>query len=261
MKIQQTILFLLLATYVQSQTYVAKNIAEFPLVADRFIGVDDYGSQYYIKGNTLFKKSSQGSYQYSALQLGTLSTADILNPLKLTLFYQGSNTAVILDNTLSEIKRISFSSIENFRNVSHANTANDRRLWIFNTDIQQLEIFDYNTNRIVQQTLPFSEVPLKVVSNFNFCWLLGPTGVSTFNNYGSFLETLPTPGLQSLSQYNGHLLTWNGTDFMYKPPETIDFQKIEIPKIPIKQFSLNDEILYIYDGQKVTSFRLEPPKD
>jgi hypothetical protein len=261
MKIQITILCFLLSAYVQSQTYVALNIAEFPLVADHFIGVDDYGSQYYTKGNALFKKSKQGTYQYSALQLGGISTVDIVNPLKLTVFYQGSNTAVILDNTLSEIKRISFSNIDNFRNVSHATTANDRRLWIFNIDVQQLEIFDYNSNRIVQASRPITTSPDAMTSNFNFCWLLTPSAMSSFNNYGSFLETTSATDLQMLKQYNGHLLSWNGHDFMYKSANKADFQKIEIPKIPVKQFSLNNEILYIYDGQKVTSFRLKPAKD
>ena len=67
MKIQITILCFLLSAYVQSQTYVALNIAEFPLVADRFIGVDDYGSQYYTKGNALFKKSKQGKNEREGL--------------------------------------------------------------------------------------------------------------------------------------------------------------------------------------------------
>lgn len=261
MKTLFALLFFVFSLYAQAQAYIASNIAEFPLEADRFLGIDDYGSHYYTKGNTLYKSSSQGSYQYSALQLGQMATVDILNPLKLTVFYQGSNTAVILDNTLSEIKRISFSNIENFRNVSHATTANDRRLWIFNTDVQQLEVFDYNNNRVVQQTLPVNKPPLKMISNFNFCWLLSATALSTFNNYGSFLETIPFTDHHTIRQHNGDLLSWDGRDFRYKPQENVNFQKIEITKIPVKQFSLNNEILYIYDGQKVTSFLLKPVKD
>lgn len=261
MKTQFTLLFLILSLYVSAQTVIANQIAEFPLEADRFVGVDDYGSQYYIQGNTLFKKNKQNTSQYSALQLGPLSTVDILNPLKITAFYQASNTAVILDNTLSEIKRISFSNIDNFRNVSHATTANDRRLWIYNIDLQQLEIFDYNIQRIVQASRPITTSPQAMTSNFNFCWLLTSSSMSRYNNYGSLLEITPVTERQMLKQYNGHLLSWDGKAFMYKTPNQSDFQKLEIPKIPVKQFSLNNEILYIYDGRKVTSFQLKQAKD
>tara|TARA_R110002051_G_scaffold13435_7_gene45099 strand:+ start:56955 stop:57740 length:786 start_codon:yes stop_codon:yes gene_type:complete len=261
MKTQITLLLFILSLSVSAQSVIVKQIAEFPLEADRFIGVDDYGSQYYIQGNTLFKKSKDNTYQYIALQLGSLSTVDILNPLKITAFYQASNTAVILDNTLSEIKRISFSNIDNFRNVSHATTANDRRLWIYNIDLQQLEIFDYNTQRIIQASRPITISPEAMTSNFNFCWLLTPSSMSRFNNYGSFLESIPVTELQTLRQYNGYLLSWDGIDFKYKRPNQVEFQKIEIPKIPVKQFSLNNEILYIYDGRKVTSFQLKQAKD
>jgi hypothetical protein len=184
-----------------------------------------------------------------------------LNPLKITAFFQASNTAVILDNTLSEIKRISFSNIDNFRNVSHATTANDRRLWVFNIDLQQLEIFDYSTQRIVQVSRPITLSPEAMTSNFNFCWLLTPSSMSRYNNYGSFLETLPVAKVQTLKQYNGNLVSWDGLDFKYKSPDQVEFQKLEIPKIPVKQFSLNNEILYIYDGRKVTSFQLKQAKD
>ena len=85
--------------------------------------------------------------------------------------------------------------------------------------------------------------------------------MSRFNNYGSFLESIPVTELQTLRQYNGYLLSWDGIDFKYKRPNQVEFQKIEIPKIPVKQFSLNNEILYIYDGRKVTSFQLKQAKD
>ena len=231
------------------------------LEAERFLGVDDYNSLYYIKGNTLFKKDDRQLYQFAALQLGPIATVDLINPLKITLYYKDANTVLILDNTLSEIKRLSFTNIENFRNVSHTTTANDRRFWIFNTDTQQLEVFDYNTKKVIQQSLPIEKVPLSVASNFNFVWLLMDTQILALNTYGSFLHSLEHQGILSLRQHNGNLLGWDGQQFFYKPATQAAFLPVDLPKIPVKQFSLNNEILYIYDGQKVTSFRLKPAKN
>lgn len=244
-----------------AQSVKVSPLEEFPLEAERFLGIDDYNSLYYVKGNTLFKKDDRQLYQFAALQLGPIAEVDLINPLKITLFYKDANTVLILDNTLSEIKRLSFTNIENFRNVSHTTTANDRRFWIFNTDTQRLEVFDYNTQKVIQQSLPIEKVPLQIASNFNFVWLLMDTQILALNTYGSFLHTLEHQGFINLKQHNGNLLGWDGQQFFYKPTTQAAFLPLDLPKIPVKQFSLNNEILYIYDGQKVTSFRLKPAKN
>jgi hypothetical protein len=47
----------------------------------------------------------------------------------------------------------------------------------------------------------------------------------------------------------------------YRSLEGNEFLKIEIPEITLKQFSIKDEILYIYNGQNLTSFRLNQSKE
>ncbi|RMB56657.1 hypothetical protein EAX61_13710 [Dokdonia sinensis] len=272
-------LILALGFSLSAQELSPKLLQSTPLDAEVFYGVDDYGAVYYSKNNALFKKGDKNNYQFTALQLGKISSVDIVNPLKITVFYEMSNTALVLDNTLSEITRINFSAIENFRNVSHATTANDRRFWIFNTDLQQLEIFDWNSRKVVVQSPPLQTNALATTSNFNFCWLVTESGLLMFNNYGSAIDSIDLSKIPtdiSLAQANGNVIAFAKSvlseakvaetenlkpKVYYKSSSAEDFVPLKLPDLVIKQLSLNGERLYIYDGLKVTSFSLKPPKN
>lgn len=250
------IFFALYCTTLLGQDLTIEKIGELPLEADRFIAVDKFNALYYIRNNILFKKDDRMLHQFSALQLGELSSVDIVNPLRITLFYESSNTALILDNTLSEIARINFSTIENFRNVSHVTTASDRRFWIYNTDLQQLEIFDWNMEKVITQFPPMKQNALALASNFNFAWVSTEESLFYYNNYGSFLDKMAIKQISHLAQDKGAVLAFAKAELYYKNKQDSSFSKVVIPDLNIQQLSLTGEIIYIYSNQKLTSFRL-----
>ena len=214
----------------------------------------------HIEDNVLYKNDVNNGYQFTALQLGPITSVDILNPLKISVFYEASNTAVILDNTLSEITRINFSTIEDFRNISHVTTNGDKRLWIFNTDLQQLEIVDWNTDQIITQFPPMSVNATMLVTNFNFAWVVNENGIFYYNNYGSFLSKTVLQDITLISQSKGAVILLSQGKLHYKPKESNDFIALDTLDFTIKQLSLNGEILYLYTGQKLITFRLKLPK-
>lgn len=79
-------LFILIPLFAVAQELKVIPIVQIPLVADQFIGVDEYKSLYYIKGNIFHKTSTEKTYQFSDLQLGPISSVDLINPLRITLF-------------------------------------------------------------------------------------------------------------------------------------------------------------------------------
>ncbi len=246
----------------EAQTYSITKLKDFPLKAERFIGVDNFQNIYYTSNNTLYKKSDSNIIEFTALNLGEITSVDLINPLKITIFYRDANTTVILDNTLAEIRRINFSSIEEFRNVSHVTNAGDRRLWIYNTDIQQLEIFDYNQNKVVTEFPPTKQPIEELISNFNVAWTKTVSTVDSFTVYGSYIDSAPFRiNISSIMEYNGSIFAIIEKQLQYREEDKSEFSKIEIPEITIKQFSIKDEILYIYHGQILTSFRLNLSKE
>ena len=256
MKIVLYILILFLTFTSIAQQYNIKLLNEQPLDADTFVGVDDFSALYYIKNNTIFKKSETNTYQFSSLQLGTIASVDIVNPLKISVFYRDSNTTIILDNTLNEITRIDFSNIDNFRNISHARTAGDRQLWVFNTDLQQLEVYDWNQNKIITQFPPQEHNATTMTSNFNFAWVVEKDEISQYNIYGSFVKKITIETPNKISQSRGDLIFVTQKGIFYKEEKTSQFTELFLPDLHHKDSFLNNEILYIYDGQKLTTFEL-----
>jgi len=231
-----------------------------PLKADQFIGVDSYNNLYYLKGRALFKAGKDQSIQFSDLRLGEISTVDILNPLKITAFYAETQTAVILDNTLNEITRVTFSELENFRNVSHARTARDGQLWIFNTDLQRLELFDYRTNRILSDFLPQPDNALDLASDFNTCWVLTETTLYQYNAYGSLISKQAIADFDSIALYDEQLFGLQNGKLFAKA-------KTQNSLLPVKntpeagfQFYYKGGILYLYRSAFISYYNLNLPK-
>ncbi len=260
MKYLHIILFLILSLSSYAQEYEAILLKSQELNAQTFIGTDKFANIYYTSDRTLYKsKSQQNQYEFAALNLGPITYVDLLNPLKITVFYKQSNTVVILDNTLNEITRIEFSTIDNFRNVSMATTANDRRLWIFNSDLQQLELFDYRLNKVVLEFPPLEQIPNTYTSNFNFCWLQTPTEFITYNIYGTIIQVEKNPRqFETIAQNQKILIAKKDNDFYIKPINGSSFKKLRISQNTVQEFSLIGEILYIYNGQNLMAFTIKP---
>ncbi len=231
-----------------------------PLAADSFIGVDEFKSLYFIKDNTFYKKETRKTYQFTDFSLGDITSVDILNPLKIVLFYQDTNTTVVLDNTLSEIRQINFNQISEFRTVQYATTAIDRNLWIYNLDLQQLELFDYNRNEVIASSIPISEAVLQQKSNYNFCWLQTKDGIQKYNIYGSLMNDYSIPYILTFAEKNGNLVIATTESLSYLAKGRVEPEPIQLPKFDVKQLYLDIENLYIYDGEMLHLYQLLLPK-
>lgn len=229
------------------------------LLVDRFVEVDNFGALYTIKDNILIKRLDKKKWQYNNFQLGEITSIDILNPLKITLFYEDFNTVIVLDNTLNEIRRIDFNVIDDFKNLAAATTANDRNLWIFDTNTQQLEVFNYLQEKTPIKNLPISEKFVMLKSNYNFCRVLTETILYTYNIYGSLLSQQELTGVTDFSMTNTEVIFLKEKQLYYTNDDDVYLINLPSNRIAIKQFSLHDDILYIYNGIVLYQFQLKKP--
>jgi hypothetical protein len=231
-------------------------ISKAPLDAETIVGLDNFGTIYFIKHNTLYKFDESRNYSYSNVQYGKITTANSFNPLKITIFYEDFNSAIILDNRFAEIIKIDFSSLEFYKNVTFVSTANDNALWLFNQDIQQLELFNYKSNNTLATTLPTQSEALDLISNYNYCWMLTEKFLYKYNYFGSLVYKVKNDGFTSIIEDNEQVyLTKENNLYFFNEAEQV-FQLIETPKLLTKQFLVTNETLYIYDSKNLHKFQL-----
>lgn len=242
-------------------------VDEKPFAYDSFIGIDGYQNNYFIKNRVLNKQGPDGKFVFNDLQLGKLTSVDILNPLKVILFYQDTNTVVFVDNRLNEIERINFNNLPDFLNVSAASNAGNNSLWIFNVDSQQLELYNYRSNLKTNISQPISGKIISQASNFNYCFILNENNLAAYNINGSLLKTIMVDGYEKIIQQDENIVALTQNQLYYFPDFTGknsknlgEAVKLEIPEIKIKDLQLTNEFLYIYDGKKLHTFKLILPK-
>lgn len=229
------------------------------LVVDKFVAMDSFGASYMIQNNILMKKKDNKKWQYNNLQLGDITSVDILNPLKITVFYADFNTVIVLDNTLNEINRIDFNIITDFKNLAAATTATDRNLWVFDTNTQQLEVFNYVQEKTPIRNLPIPGKFITQKSNYNYCRVLTETTLYTYNIYGSLLAQQELTGVTHFAMTNTEVIYLKEDKLYYTKDEEVYLINLPSDRIAIKQFSLHDDILYIYDGIVLYQFQLKKP--
>lgn len=226
------------------------------LQADKFIGVNIFNEQFYINDNTLFKKTSKNVFSYKNIQLGDIHTVGIINTLQSSIFYKEFNVFVQLDKKLGQLNTIDFNTLSDFSTIGYAAITSNKRFWVFNSDTQQLQIYNPQQDAIEVSTIPLQEPIVKLYSNYNFCWVLSDTKLLQFNIYGNLLNSYDVKEYENFTYYKGFIVLQKANELYYLFTEYTVPQKIKLPEIPIKDFSVTNETLYIYTGKELYSFTI-----
>jgi len=256
-------LFLFLKLFfVNAQEVQTEFLKEIDLNADTFIGVDNFESYYYIKNNTLYKKTTEKNYSYTNTQLGKITSADITNPLKILLFYKDFNTVLFLDNKLNELTTsINFTSEAFSEQITSVNISSNNNLWLYNLDNNILQLWNHQTKKVQFASQPLSYYidnfsANLLLSTYKNCWLIGEGSILKFNEYGIFLASTSIEGYTQVKPFqDGFLYSKDKELFLYKPLQ--DLQRINFKsEVIIKSFYINSDHIYIFDGTKIFVFRI-----
>ncbi|PHS67621.1 MAG: hypothetical protein COB12_02460 [Flavobacterium sp.] len=235
-------------------------VEKIDLNTNQFIGYDSYNDLFYVKDQVLYKKTTSNLYNFKDFQLGEIYSVDIVNPMNIAVYYQDFNTVVLLDNKLTEIERVEFNNISEFTNTSQVTMAANNSLWIFNIDLQQLELYNYRSKIKTLVSQPINGEVLSFASNFNYCFVLTEEKIRAYNIYGSLLAEIYNEGFQKIVQLNENLIAIKDNELYYIDKETRESKKIKSPEITIKDLQLTQEFLYIYDENQVQKFTITLPK-
>lgn len=254
-----SLLLYLCSFFVGAQTtLIAEFVKKQAIDVDELVSFNDFGSFYQIKDNVVFEQYARfGKIDYSNIQLGSISSADTFNPLKINLFYHDFNTVVILDNRLAEITKIDFNTLEPFRIATHVSTGNDNTIWLYNQNTQQLELFDYVDRKTRIKTLPIDGDVMQLKSDYNFCWVLTEAHLYKYNYVGSLLYKISNKGYSKLKENNTHLFLLRDNKLFYKDLNYDTIELLELPELLINQFFVTNDSVYIYADEILHQFQLK----
>ena len=249
-------LFFSISIFAQ-ESIEAKFIDKTDLKLETLISVDNFGTIYYIENDVIHKKTPENTITYNNLQLGTLQSANAFNPLKINLFYKDFNTVIILDNRLAEIFKIDFNTLSSYKDVSHMSTGHDNTIWVFNQNLQKLELFDYKTRKMRAKTVPVQSAVLDLTSNYNSCWLLTEKYLYQYNYFGSMVKKIENQGYTALIESNENIFLKKENNLFFMKSNQDEILPIITPNLLINQFFVTNETLYIYNSETLQQFQLK----
>jgi len=246
--------------FVYAQEINTLFIKGYSLKADKFIGVDDFDNTFYINNNILFKNTSKDTYSYANTQLGEISSVDITNPLKVLVFFRDFNTVLLLDNRLNELtKPINFTTESFSKNIAFASMSSNNNLWLYSFDDNILQLWNHQTRKInfTSQPVTFFKdfEPVKQLSTYQSCRLIGKNLMLKFNEYGTFIESYDINNPEINLFKDGHIIL-NENQLVYHDSLNKENPININQEVFIKSFYVNTNHIYIFDGTKIFVFKL-----
>ena len=184
-------LFLILSTFIlfaQAKFVEATQINTTAISADTILGYDTFNSLYYIKENTLYKTTNSTQVEYNNFSLGKISKVDFQNPLKILVFYERFNTAVLLDKQLSEIIKFDFSQTEFPIVCSAIGISTQNKLWIYNNLTQKIGLYSTSKNTLDELTTALESPIKQYITDVNqFSWIDENQDWFSCNIYGKII--------------------------------------------------------------------------
>ncbi|MCA0133343.1 hypothetical protein [Winogradskyella alexanderae] len=251
-------LFLFCGLCFSQNTIKANFIDSMVIDVQKIFGVDTFGTMYYsTDDNTFNKRTKDTTITYTNYQLAEITSANAFNPLKINLFYSDFNTVIILDNRLAEVYKVDFNTVVPYKNVTYISTGFDNTIWIYNQDLQQLELYDYKTNKIRLKTVPLQSEALDLKSDYNYCYLLTENYLYIYNYFGSLVNKFENIGYDSLAFSKAHLILKEKNQLHILTKNNTEIKRIQHPNLLISQFLVTNETLYIYNDGILRQYRLK----
>lgn len=249
----------------QNQEIVISKIDSVEFVAQNFIGKDSYGNYFYENENVLYKKTPTSTIQYQNVSLGKIKKVDIINPLKVVVFYENFNTIVLLDNQLNEIQKVDFSNpnIANGKSIlaTAIGLSGQNKLWFFNANEQQIGLYDFGTQKIKDIGIPLQQNFNYYQTDFTtFEWIDNQNNWYSCSVFGeiSFKEKIDSfDQIQFLDATN--LLYSKENLIFFKNSKTDHLYEIKIVEKSFKKFYYNDQILTIFTNKGITNYKITLP--
>jgi hypothetical protein len=204
MLVRKSLLFFLLLIAgchchkISAQQYGWTSLWSIPVEGLNFT-TDNLGNAYVISGDMIKKYKEDGSFYrvYSNKRLGNISSVDVMNPLKIVLFYKDFSRIVFLDNTVTENGNALLLEDRDLELASLACASFDNGIWVYDPVRFLLVRFNQQLQETVRitnlnQILGYAPEPDFMNEYESILYINDPSrGILRFDIFGTYLSTIP----------------------------------------------------------------------
>ncbi|MFM2368333.1 MAG: hypothetical protein RL619_633 [Bacteroidota bacterium] len=247
--------------YSQNQKLTASKINYLAIDTDQFLGYDQFGYYYTIKNNVFSKIKDNISLEYKNISLGKITKVDLLNPLKIVLFYENFNTVILLDNQLNETQKINFSENTIPIVATATGIASQNQLWIYNSLNQQIGLYDYLKNDYKTISTSFPENIKYYQSDFNaFYWIDEKNNWFSCDVFGKITMKGKISDFDSIEIINDNqFIISKDSILIIEDIKKCQKFEIEISEKTFKKSCYKDQILSIFTSEGITNYKIIIP--
>ena len=254
MRAQLLFLFIFLHSFLaQNQIKIEK--IETKIHDDNFklLKIDNLGSEYYLSDYQLLKRKD---LLFSDSSMGFISKVDLYNPLKIKVWFLDFNSLVILDNFLNEITRINFNEIPPLGEIYDISSANDNSIWVFDETDMKIKKFDFFKKILIENIETKIEGEfLDFKSNYNYLWVITDLYFYKINYNGSIIyKSENVNRFNKIRLFKNDIILANNNQLIHFKNDEELFIDIKHEKLFIKDFSVIDETLYIYNKDHLNKY-------
>lgn len=202
--------------------------------------IDPVGKEYLLLNDGALVTANplgQNEFIFFDSSLGAPDAVDVTNPFAVLLFYADYGTIVILDRTLSEIRRLDLFRIRDMQQPTLLARATDNGIWLFDSWDYRLKQLDQrgrvtSTSNDLRLAVRLTSEPeaLYVYQNLVLLHFPAEQRLGVFTNYGRFERWIDLPEGTGFGWLDGRL-TGRGAErrwtfdlrtsrFVYRPAES-----------------------------------------
>jgi len=193
------VLFVMSCSTSKSQNKPESLLSDYDINANiKIAEIDNLGRIYVVTDKNIlinYRPDFKEMYRHANTKSGAISSIDVSNPLKITVFYDNFNKVKIFDNTLTQITEMNLS--EKFSDITACASSNDGTYWVY--DPTQFKLLKINENaEVLLETSNLNDFGMQDISitdireKSNFVLLTDrKKGFYVFDNLGQYAFHVP----------------------------------------------------------------------
>lgn len=200
------------------------------------IVTDQFVNFYSIENKRIEKLDKNGKFlcRYEEMKMGNISTVDVTNPMKITVYYPDYLIAVTLDRFLSPLTTYRFLDL-GFYNVSAVASASDGRLWFYDLNDFKLKKIDesgnvYRQSQQLNLILEESINPQFILEKNNYVFVADSAqGIYQFDIFGGYIQKIPLKRISKFQYFQERFLYLKNDHMQSYEPKYLEEKAMQLP--------------------------------